>query len=74
VDVRVPVEEFSKRLDGGHHAGHDVIPAQQAANFGLKARPTGKGEPEKDRKRCQEPFCSSAARVEAEDLKKRLSR
>ena len=37
--VRVPVQEFAERLDGGDHAGNHVLPAEQAADFGLEARP-----------------------------------
>jgi hypothetical protein len=33
------MQEFAERLDGGHHAGQYVIPAEQPANFGLEARP-----------------------------------
>jgi hypothetical protein len=33
MQVWVPVQEFAVRLDGGDHAGHDIVSAQQTANF-----------------------------------------
>ncbi len=39
MDMRVPVEQIAVRLDGGGHAGPDVVATQQAADLGLKARP-----------------------------------
>ena len=39
VDVRVPVQKFTVGLDGGDHAGQHVLAAEQAADFGLDARP-----------------------------------
>jgi hypothetical protein len=39
VKVRVPVQQFAERLDGRDHAGYDIVAAEQAADFGLEARP-----------------------------------
>ena len=44
MDVRVPVQEFAKRLDRSHHAGHHVVAAEQAANFGLDTGPRARAE------------------------------
>ena len=42
--VRVPVQKFAECLDGGDHAGHHVVAAEQASDFGLEARPGAAAE------------------------------
>jgi hypothetical protein len=44
VDVRMPMQEFSVSLDGGDHAGHDIVPTQQASDFRLDAGPRAVSE------------------------------
>ena len=44
MDVRVPVQEFAEGLDRGDHAGHHVVAAEQASDFGLEARPGARAE------------------------------
>ena len=44
VDVRVPVQQFAVGLDRGDHAGHHVLAAEQASDFGLDARPGARAE------------------------------
>jgi hypothetical protein len=36
--MRVPMDQFSERLDGADHARHDVVAVEQAADLGLDAR------------------------------------
>jgi hypothetical protein len=39
MDVRVPVQEFAERLNGGDHAGLHVVATEQTPDFRLEARP-----------------------------------
>ena len=40
----MPMQELSVRLDGPDHAGHHVLPTEQASDFGLEARPGAPAE------------------------------
>ena len=36
MDMRIPMEQLPKRLDGRNHAGHDIRQVQHAPDFGLE--------------------------------------
>lgn len=44
MDMRVPMEQLPKRLDGRNHAGHDTRQVQYAPVFGLDAIPVAGGK------------------------------
>ena len=44
MDMRIPMEQLSKRLDGPNHAGNHIHSPQHALNFGLDAHPGAGGK------------------------------
>jgi hypothetical protein len=44
MDMRIPMEQLPKRLDGRSHAGHDIRQVQHAPDFGLDAIPSAGGK------------------------------
>ena len=44
MDMRIPMEQLPKRLDGRNHAGHDIRQVQHAPDFGLDAIPSAGGK------------------------------
>ncbi len=44
MDMRIPMEQLSKRLDGRNHAGNHIHSPQHALNFGLDAHPGAGGK------------------------------
>jgi hypothetical protein len=44
MDMRIPMEQLSKRLDGPNHAGNHIRQVQHAPDFGLDAIPSAGGK------------------------------
>ena len=44
MDMRIPMEQLTKCLDGRNHAGYDILSIQHAPDFGLDARPGAGGK------------------------------
>ena len=44
MDMGMPMQQSSVRLDRGNHAGNDIFSIQHALDFGLNARPSAGGK------------------------------